>query len=111
MPGNGQQKKDDGERVYTTGIPPRSRGWKWNDILGHKEDNIDDESVIALTKLWDMAQSLCHFTMTKKDILDCVLDSNEIFHELAEKSLLQQAAEKKIRPFKNKFGESVSFYM
>lgn len=33
--------------------------------------------------------------MAKKDILDCVMDSNEIFHKLTEKSLLQQAAEKK----------------
>jgi len=77
-----------------TGIPPRSKGWKCNDTQGDKEDNIDDESVITLTKPWDRAQSLRQFTLTKKDIMDHVLDSSEILHKLTEKSLLKQAAQK-----------------
>jgi hypothetical protein len=66
---------------------------------GDKEDNIDDESVITLTKPWDRAQSLWHFTLTKKYIMDHVLDSSEILHKLTEKSLPKQAAEEKTQTF------------
>lgn len=99
MPDNGQQKRDEGERVHMAGIPPSSKGWKCNDKLGDKEDNIDDKSVITLTKPQDRSQNLWHFTLTKKDILDHVLDSSEILHKLTEKSLLKQAAEIKTQTF------------
>ena len=82
-----------------TGILLSSKGWKYNDTLGDKEDNIDDGSVINLTIPWKRAQSLWHFTLTKEDILDHVLDSSEILHKLTEKSLLKQAAEIKTQTF------------
>lgn len=69
------------------------------DTLGIKEDNTDDEIAITLTKPWNRAQSLWHFTLTKEDILDHVLDSSEILHKLTEKSLLKQAAEVKTQTF------------
>jgi hypothetical protein len=55
--------------------------------------------VSLLLRPWDMAQSLWHFTLTEKDILDHVLDSSEILHELIETLLIKQAAENKIQTF------------
>jgi len=99
LPDNGQQKRDEDERAHMAGIPPSSKGWKCSDTMGDNEDNIDDESVITLTKPWNRAQSLWHFTLTKEDILDHVVDSSEILHKLTEKSLLKQAAEIKTQTF------------
>ena len=50
-------------------------------------------------------------SLTKKDILDHELDSSEILHKLTEKSLLQQAAEKKTQTFLKRNLVSLSLFI
>jgi hypothetical protein len=60
-----------------------------------------------------MMQGLRRFIMTRKNVLDCVLESSLIVQEFTKKSLLKQAVQKKIMDFflrrKRKF-VSLSFF-
>jgi hypothetical protein len=79
-------------------------------VVEEEDDDGDDEHGITVTEAANMARRLRRFVMTRKHVLDRVLESSEILQEFSEKSLLKQAMKKKITIFlRSKHGKFVSF--
>jgi hypothetical protein len=53
-------------------------------------DSDGDDDTLPLLDATNMVQSLHHFLMIYKDVLDCVLESCNIIQEHTEKSILKQ---------------------
>jgi hypothetical protein len=73
-------------------------GESGNNVTQVDEDG-DDEHVITIAEASNMALRLRRFVMTKKDVLDCVLESTEILQEIAEKTILKWAVQKTLPTF------------
>jgi hypothetical protein len=61
-----------------------------------EDDSSNNENIITVAEAASMGQYLQFFIMTRKDILDRVLESSDILQEFTEKSLLKQAVLKRI---------------
>jgi hypothetical protein len=66
-------------------------------LEGEEEDDSgNNKNIITVAEAASMGQYLQFFIMTRKDILDRVLESSDILQEFTEKLLLKQAVLKRI---------------